>query len=118
MIQIDPVLIGTIIAAVGGLTGFAAFRKSGAERSNIIVNSATDVVQLMHDQLVQMQAEVEDIRNRVAALEAEVGAWKAWSNRVLDILDRAVSMLDPQQRKKIADEAERVKRQRPGHGAH
>lgn len=109
-----------IVAAIGGVSGavFTAWanrRRSTAESDKVIVESATDVVTLMREQITQMRQDFEDIRARVSALEAEVGAWKAWSNRVLDLVDRSISMLDPQARHEISAEAERVKRQRPGH---
>lgn len=104
----------------GGLVGWAALRKSGreadkfgAEATSTIVGSAKEVVDMLHEQMIQQTARQESTDARVEALEHTVIAWDGWADRVLDILDRAFGMLTAEQKATMLPDITQVQETRP-----
>ena len=116
--------IAVIIAIVGGGTGFAAlinaWRTSGptadkytADASATIVGGANDVVTMLREQMADLHCRLDQAEARILLLETEVGTWEVWAERVLDLLDRALGMMRTEQRSRLADDVDEVKRTRP-----
>lgn len=117
-----PVLVA-IIAGVGGiLTGVAALRRAGAEAdehsagaTGVLLGGATSVVTLLRQQMDEQAESIRATSRRLEALEIAVGQWEGWAERVLDLLDRALSMLESEQQAHLQAEVEEAKRTRPVH---
>ena len=125
--QILPILV-SFITAVGGLAvGLVALRKAGAESrktnadaSGVLVDSAGDVVKLLRDQMAAQQAQLEAQQRQIIensgairSLEETVGSWENWVERVLQLLDRAVGMLEEEQKQRLIHDVAEVKDTRP-----
>lgn len=108
--------IGAIVAALGGV---AAFYRAGADRSNVMVETAETVVGMLREEVTRLDNRLEQLNAqtnaRIGSLEVTVGQWESWAERVLSLLDRAISMLDAANRALIEAEAERVRATRPMH---
>lgn len=102
-----PVIIASLVALVGALGGVAAFMRAGADRSKVIVDSAETVVEMLRDQ-------VNSLDSRLSTVEGAVVQWETWAERVLTLLDRAITLIDETHRKDVAVEAARLKSERPG----
>lgn len=128
MQDLDPGVIAAIITSLSGLVvGLTALRKANsdarknnADAAGVIVDGAGDVVKLLREQLqeqarAQQAAEVrqQQTDQRLMNLEVVVGSWEGWAERVLTILDRAIAMLEEDQRKKIQSDVDEVKQTRP-----
>jgi len=118
-----PIVVAFITAAGGSLIGWAALRKSGAEAkkssadaSSTIVDSASEVVKILREQMVAQGLALSATNARVMQLEITVGTWEGWAEKVLDLLDRALAMLEEEQRAKIQADVAVVKKTRPAHG--
>ena len=96
-------IVGGLVAALGGIT---AYRRSGADRDNLIVESAETVVGMLREQVAQIDA-------RLTQVEGTVMSWESWAERILHLLDRAIAMIDADHRATIAAEAEAARQERP-----
>ena len=104
----------------GGLLGWAALRRSGkeadklnAEAASTLVTSASSVVDMLHEQMIQQAARQESTDSRVEALEHTVIAWDGWADKVLDILDRAFGMLTIEQKASMLPDVTQARETRP-----
>ena len=102
--------IGAIVAAMGGI---AAFYRAGADRSNVMVDTAETVVGMLREEVARLDGRLDETNTRMGALEVTVGQWESWAERVLTLLDRAIGMLDTANRALIEAEVRRVKDERP-----
>lgn len=120
---LDPGVLAAIITSISGLVvGVTALRKAGADakKSNadtagVIVDGAGDVVKLLREQLEEQQRQQEQMGQRLMNLEVVVGSWEGWAERVLTILDRALAMLEEDQRRKLQPDVDEVVKDRPKH---
>lgn len=69
IVAIVMALVGTPLSAV--IAWLVSRKKSSAERDNLVVQGAGDVVKLMKEGLATLQADVADLRTRVETLEQE-----------------------------------------------
>jgi len=113
-VNVDPLAVVAVLGALGGLSGLAAFMRAGADRSKTIVDSASTVVELLSGQLDRMQVQVSMNTASITELRSLVRNWETWALRTLDLMDRAISMVDAKQREKLEDEAEAIRQDRPG----
>lgn len=116
----DLTLIGAFIGAVvAALGGVAAFYRAGADRSNVMVETAETVVGMLREEVTRLDKRLEQVNTqtnaRIGSLEVTVGQWETWAERVLTLLDRAIGMLDAANRALIEVEAEKVRNARPMH---
>jgi hypothetical protein len=119
--DITAVMVAFItVVGGGGLIGWAALRKSGkeadkynAEAASTLVSSASDVVGMLHEQMVEQQKRQEITDARVEALEHTVIAWDGWADKVLEILDRALGMLTKEQKADLLPDVKQVQESRP-----
>lgn len=117
----EPGVIAAIVTSVSGLVvGLAALRKASSETrkndadaSGAIVDSASDVVKMLREQMAAQQEQIHEMSVRVQALEVTVGSWESWAEKVLQLLDRAVAMLEEEQRQRLMQEVADVKQTRP-----
>jgi hypothetical protein len=109
------------VTGLGGLAvGLVALRKAGAEAKKtsadtggVLIDSAGDVVKMLREQMAAQQVQITDNTARVQSLEVTVGSWESWAERVLTLLDRAVGMLEEEQRARLVSDVAEVKRTRP-----
>lgn len=108
--------IGALVAALGGV---AAFYRAGADRSNVMVETAETVVGMLREEVTRLDKRLEQVNAqtnaRIGSLEVTVGQWETWAERVLTLLDRAIGMLDAANRALIEAEAAKVRDARPMH---
>ncbi len=117
-------LIASFLTALGGLAvGVVALRKAGAEQrkadadaGGVLIDSAGDVVRLLREQMAAQQTQITEMSARLMSLEQTVGSWESWAERVLELLDRAVGMLEEEQKQRLAGDVAEVKKARPMHG--
>lgn len=102
--------IGAVVAAMGGI---AAFYRAGADRSNVMVDTAETVVGMLREEVARLDTRLDATNTRMGTLEVTVGQWESWAERVLTLLDRAIGMLDTANRALIEAEVRRVKAERP-----
>lgn len=89
-----PVIVASLVALVGALGGVAAFMRAGADRSKVIVEAANTVVGMLSVQVTSLDARLIATDARLMSLEVTVGSWELWASRCLNLLDRAISLLE------------------------
>jgi hypothetical protein len=115
-----PVIVAIITALGVSIAGVAALRRSGsesdkaqAEAADALIGASGEVVRMLREQMVEMAGREAGREARLVALEVTVGSWEGWGERILALLDRALGMLEAEQRAKLDAEAEAVKAARP-----
>lgn len=115
-----PILVALITAAGVSIAGVAALRRSGsesdkaqAEAADAIVGAGAEVVKILRDQMIDQSGRLASQEARLLALEVTVGSWEGWGERILSLLDRALGMLEAEQRAKLDGDVEAVKAARP-----
>jgi hypothetical protein len=118
--DIDGIIIAAITVIGGSLAGIAALLKAGkeaskssAEAANVLVDASGDVVKMLRENMADMRSRMDREEDRISHLEGVVGSWEGWADKVLDILDRAMSMLAEEQKTNLQREVERAKKTRP-----
>lgn len=101
-----PALVAIIGGLAAALTGIGAYLRSGADRDNVIVESAETVVAMLTTQLSALDG-------RLSAVEGTVLSWESWAERVLQLLDRTISMLDAEHKAEVARLASVIRDERP-----
>lgn len=111
--EVLPNLIAFVLAVIGGFGGLAAFlkvtsdnAKSVGDGAKSVSDGAKTVVELMSEQVASNSRRIDD-------LEVYVSHFDAWADRLLDILDRAVTMLPEALRVQFESEAHTLKSTRP-----
>ena len=115
-----PVLVAVLIAVIGGLGGLAAILKVQGENTNSLAigakavsEGAKNVVELMGERLDETEAQISINSDRIAVLEAHVTSFDSWADRLLSILDRAITMLPDALRSQFESESNELKASRP-----
>ena len=115
-----PLLVAVLIAVIGGLGGLAAILKVQGENTNSLASGAKavsegakNVVELMGERLDETEAQVAINSDRIAVLEAHVTSFDSWADRLLSILDRAITMLPEALRSQFESESNELKASRP-----
>ena len=104
-------LVGIIIAVLGSIGGFAALMKVNADNSKTVSEGATNVVKMLREQVDELDA-------RLGLLEQYADEMDAWSQRVVDLLAKAVNALEAEQRDPFAVDAASLVRSRPRRRQH
>jgi hypothetical protein len=106
-------LVALIVAVLGALGGLAAFLKvtsdnarSVGEGAKSVSDGAKTVVDLMNERITSNEG-------RLDSLEDYVVHFDVWADRLLDILDRAITMLPDALRTQFESEATKIKTTRP-----
>jgi ABC-type transporter Mla subunit MlaD len=115
-----PVVVAIIAAILGGLGGVAAILKVQSDNSSSVATGASavaegakTVIDLMSDRLDENEALAQANTKRLDALEDYVSHFDAWADRLLAILDRAITALPDALREQFAGEADSLKLARP-----
>ena len=69
----DPSIIGYIVGGLGVLMGgggVAAYRKAGSENTNLHVDTADHLVEMVRSEMVEIREHLSDERNARTAMEA------------------------------------------------
>src|SRR5574343_281990 len=113
-----PIIVALITA--GGLGGWAALRKSASEAdkaaadaANAIMDAAEKAVSVVSRRLEEAEHRVAEAERRIVALEEQVGLWEDWAERVLGVLDQAISLLGDDHAAKLRVDVDAVKHDRP-----
>ena len=104
-----PIFVSIIIAILGSIGGVAALLKVSAENSNTVADGAKKVVDLMDGRLA-------DSEKRLDSLEAYIEHFDAWADKLLDILDRAITKVPDSLREELVQESNKLKNIRPRRG--
>ena len=115
-----PVLVAVLIAVVGGLGGLAAILKVQGENTNSLAagakavsEGAKNVVELMSERMDESEVQISANSARLDTLEDYVANFDSWADRLLSILDRAITMLPDALRGQFESESHELKRTRP-----
>lgn len=104
-----PLYISIVIAILGSIGGVAALLKVSAENSNTVAEGAKKVVDMMETRLV-------DSEKRLDSVEAYVEHFDAWADKLLDILDRAISKVPDTLKEDFTNESNVLRNSRPRRG--
>jgi len=120
MSEAIPVVIAIIAAILGGLGGVAAILKVQADNSSAVAGGAKAVsegaknlIDLMNDRMDEGEAQIAANTARLDTLEEYVTHFDAWADRLIGILDRAVTMLPDALRAQFEVETKDLKESRP-----
>lgn len=115
-----PTIIAVIVAIIGGLGGIAAILRVQSDNTNSLASGAKavsegakNVVELMGERLDETEAQIAINSDRLAVLEAYVTSFDSWADRLLSILDRAITMLPDALRSQFESESSELKASRP-----
>lgn len=115
-----PIFVAVLIAILGALGGIAAIMKVQSDNSSSVAvgakavsEGAKTVLDMMNERLDDQEAHSEANTVRLDALEAYVVHFDEWADRLLDILDRAITMLPDALRSQFETEATSLKATRP-----
>jgi hypothetical protein len=115
-----PTIIAVIVAIIGGLGGMAAILRVQSDNTNSLASGAKavsegakNVVELMGERLDETEAQIAINSDRLAVLEAYVTSFDSWADRLLSILDRAITMLPDALRNQFESESNELKASRP-----
>lgn len=115
-----PVAVAVIIAVLGALGGLAAVLKVQSDNSSSVATGARavsegakTVIDLMNDRLDDTEAHAEANTKRIDALEDYIAHFDDWADRLLDMLDRAITVLPDALRVVFETEASALKQSRP-----
>ncbi len=101
-----PVLVAVIVAILGSIGGVAALLKVNADNSNTVSDAAAKVVEMMDKRLDEQD-------ERLKAVETYVEHFDVWADKLLNILDRAISKLPETVKDDFITESNVLKSQRP-----
>lgn len=115
-----PTIIAVLIALIGGLGGIAAIMKvqgdnseSATSAAKSITEGAKTLIEMMNDRLDENEAHSQANTKRLDALEDYVSHFDTWADKLLSILDRAITLLPETLRAQYEGEASAVKNARP-----
>ena len=104
-----PIIISVIIAFFGSIGGVAALLKVNADNSQVVAEGASKVVTMMDERLDEQET-------RIDKLEIYISKFDVWADKLLNILDRAVSDMPEAIKQKYSDESSHLKIERPQRG--
>lgn len=113
MTDITPIVVAALGALGGLLLGFAALRKSGPESGKVLVDSATAVVVILREQVDDMHKRQDEQEDRIVALEISLGQWRAWANKAIELMERAVTLITDEHREAIRQQIVELMAERP-----
>ena len=118
--ELLPILVAIIAAILGGLGGFAALMKVQSDNSTSVATSAKavsdgakTVIELMDARIEETEAHAKQNTERIETLEVYVSHFDAWADRLIGILDRAITMLPDALRSQFESESAELKQSRP-----
>jgi len=101
-----PVLVAVIVAIGGSIVGVAALLRVTSDNAKVITDSAVNVVELM-------QARINENSARLDSLEDYAIRFDEWGDRLITVLDRAVSAVPHPAQETFQGEVVSIKTTRP-----
>lgn len=108
-----PVIVSLVVAILGAIGGLAAVLKVNADNSNTLAGGAKSVSEGAKTVVDMMVERMDEQDARVESIELYVAHFDVWADRLIDILDRAITLLPDAMRKDFEIESRNLKHTRP-----
>jgi hypothetical protein len=118
--SVIPVIVAILAAILGGLGGIAAILKVQSDNSSSVASGAKavsegakTVIELMGERMDAAESHANLNTERIESLEIYAAHFDAWADRLIGILDRAITMLPDALRAQFESESSDLKINRP-----